>query len=1103
MYANVRGLKSKIACVKDVFSELKPDIALLTETHLAEDKGMRVEGYTYFGKSRKKGKGGGVGIFVKNEKKLIVAPHYTNRELEILWTSVNRTSSNPLFIGVYYGKQESTCNAQDIRKEMDSLGEEILEISREGEVILCMDANAKIGLMGEPMSRNGKLIDKVFTECQMEVMNGTGKCKGSVTRQNRKNQAEKSAIDLVAATYQASQWITGMVIDEIGDYRMRNKNESDHNTILIDVEVTKAKKYRQDKKTNWNLKASEEKFANFRQKLKELKRESEKIMANKQETLTNRYTKWEKLLYKAAITTVGKTTLKNKGPQKASEDIKRLRLERREKKNEFEKETSPSKKKTKMKEYVAKQHEIKEKILEEESKRMSKRFEKMKEERNNEGFWRERRLMNKDESSNWLITKDSHGNRIFDPELNKENIAKYYEELYSKQQSKHHPYHDEVKRGIEELVTNREETITEIDHCPTKAEIKDVINSKKNRKATSDWKNEIIKRGGNEMIDFVYPAIKAFWEEEECPKQWNTGIITNIWKGKGDRENMKNQRGITVSSAIGTIPEEVVFRRAAKVMNFTQAQAGGKKGASTADHVFTLRNIIALSKAEKRKIIITYFDVEKAYDRADTEDMMYSMSKSNVKGKIWRLTKALNTELTAKVNTKAGPTREITRETGGKQGGKLIVPLFAKMMDNVAEDMLQNDELGVKIGETKIPAFLFVDDLVTLAEGYEQQEKTLNAVDEFSIKHKLSWGQEKCNTMEIGNHKEEKSSWKLGEKEIVKCQSYKYLGEKISRDGKNDENINERCEKVKTTVRGITAFCKNEIVKRIGTKVILQLHEAETVPTLLYNSETWTLNASEKKTIDQIEIYAWKNMIGLPHTTPTAGIILTSGSLFASTRIETKQLLYLQKILKRGEDHWTTITLRLLKEKNIGWSKQINETLQRWELEEEWQIIQEKSIQEWKQEVIAAAERINLKKLEEHCEVKKRGETKQKTKTRFINNIIKDPSYERKPDKFILEHQSIVHARALIMGRYGMLQCGNNFANNYGGKICRDCSVTDDEQHRINNCLKWEGINLRGTIHRVAYDDIYSEDNDKVMKVVEVILSMWDLANGKNQMREL
>ena len=141
--------------------------------------------------------------------------------------------------------------------------------------------------------------------------------------------------------------------------------------------------------------------------------------------------------------------------------------------------------------------------------------------------------------------------------------------------------------------------------------------------------------------------------------------------------------------------------------------------------------------------------------------------------------------------------------------------------------------------------------------------------------------------------------------------------------------------------------------------------------------------------------------------------------------------------------------------------------------------------------------------MEEQCETKKRGETKKKTKTRFINDIIRDPAYERKPDKFIVEKQSIVLVRALIMGRYGMLQCANNFANNYSGKMCRECGVTDDEQHRINDCLKWEGINLRSSVNKVTYDDLYSLDIDKIMKIVEVIMSMWDLANGKNQMREL
>ena len=89
---------------------------------------------------------------------------------------------------------------------------------------------------------------------------------------------------------------------------------------------------------------------------------------------------------------------------------------------------------------------------------------------------------------------------------------------------------------------------------------------KKDKKATTDWKNVILKRGGEVMVDLIMPVIEAFWSEEAVPTQWNQGIITNIWKGKGDREVMSNQRGITVSSSIGTIAEEVINRRLVKTV---------------------------------------------------------------------------------------------------------------------------------------------------------------------------------------------------------------------------------------------------------------------------------------------------------------------------------------------------------------------------------------------------------------------------------------------------------------------------------------------------------------------------------------------------------
>ena len=229
---------------------------------------------------------------------------------------------------------------------------------------------------------------------------------------------------------------------------------------------------------------------------------------------------------------------------------------------------------------------------------------------------------------------------------------------------------------------------------------------------------------------------------------------------------MQNHRGLTVSSAIGTIAEEIVSNKLISKAEFTQAQAGGRKGISCADHVFVLRNVIQIAKYEKRKIIVTFYDVEKAYDKADMHDMMYSMSKSDINGKLWRLILSLNENLTARVNTKVGPTRIIKRETGGKQGGKLMVPLFSKMMDNLAEDLVLNEEMGIQTAQARIRALPFVDDGPTMSKDYDQRDKTLEQVNEFVIKHKPTWGKDKCQVMELGGHKEEREKWKLGDLEM-------------------------------------------------------------------------------------------------------------------------------------------------------------------------------------------------------------------------------------------------------------------------------------------------------------------------------------------------
>ena len=698
-----------------------------------------------------------------------------------------------------------------------------------------------------------------------------------------------------------------------------------------------------------------------------------------------------------------------------------------------------------------------------------------------------------------MVTKDEHGRRILDPEENKENVAKYYENLYRNEHTPYHPYHVEVQETVSRL-SKEEENDGDNDLMPTKSEVEEIIKRKKSKKATTDWRNDILKRGGEPMVNLIMPVIESFWREETSPKQWNMGHITNIWKGKGDREVMDNQRGITVSSSIGTIPEETINQRMVKTIKFTQSQAGGQKGASSTDHIFILKNIMSIAKKEGRHLIISFFNVKKAYDRADMNDMLFILHKNGFDGKIWRLTKAMNEDLTAKIKTKHGLTREIKREKGGKQGGKLMVPMFSKTMDTVSEDLQSDPNLGIQISSSKIPALLFMDDVLSLAEGYDQQQKTLDAIAEFGIKHQVEWGKEKCKVLEYGTHRENKREWSLGEKIIENCQSYKYLGEVITRDGKNEENLAARLSKVKSSVRAINTCCKKEVMKKIEINVLITLHESVTLPALLYNAETWPLNITIKKHIDKMEIWAWKSMLGLPTTTPNAAVMVCSGAMFASIRVQVKQLLYLHKVLQKNDDHWTKSTLKVMIEYDIDWAKQIRENLESWNLETDLEKIKRKATNEWKREVSDAAEKKNREQILEECYIRSRTENKAKTKTKTLIPLLENEDYRRKPQMFMNRNNKLI-ARAYLMGRFGMLQCAANFSMGYGGKNCRQCGVLDDEQHRINDCEVWKDINLFTSNEKIDFQLLYSDDEQESMIIVGRILEMWDLVNGKNCMR--
>ena len=87
---------------------------------------------------------------------------------------------------------------------------------------------------------------------------------------------------------------------------------------------------------------------------------------------------------------------------------------------------------------------------------------------------------------------------------------------------------------------------------------------------------------------------------------------------------------------------------------------GGQAGKSTADHITILNSIINHKKKNKVKhLYIAFLDVTKAYDKVWLNAILYGTHKNGLNGKNWRIVKELNSNLTAKIHTHHGDTREI------------------------------------------------------------------------------------------------------------------------------------------------------------------------------------------------------------------------------------------------------------------------------------------------------------------------------------------------------------------------------------------------------------------------------------------------------------
>ena len=81
-----------------------------------------------------------------------------------------------------------------------------------------------------------------------------------------------------------------------------------------------------------------------------------------------------------------------------------------------------------------------------------------------------------------------------------------------------------------------------------------------------------------------------------------------------------------------------------------------------------------------------------------------------------------------------------------------------------------------------------------------------------------------------------------------------------------------------------------------------------------------------------------------------------------------------------------------------------------------------------------------------------------------------------------------------------MLACGKNFKATIP-ETCTRCLQVDNENHRMNECLNWKHWNYIDNDIKVDFQDVYSNDPQRLSVVVDRIRGVWELSLGKGTMK--
>ena len=1090
--SNANGIQGKLDSLKNNINTFqKPTCINIQETKMRFKGIIRLEGYQIFENVRS-GFGGGLLTAVSQDISPVLVYSRTD-EIEMMVVQ-GKIGEQKIRIFNCYGPQELSQAQRPAVQQQDIINKFWVELEKEVIkayeeeclIVIEMDANAKVGkhiINGDPhnTSENGKLLLDFIERQNLNILNCDKKCSGTVTRKRvTVDRVEESIIDFIITCNTLADNLDKMLVDDKRQHVLtkfasrkgyRKKIESDHNILFGKFRLkynTKKNEVRREV-FNFNDKESQNRYY-------EVTSNGDKFsnIFNGKGTIEKQVNKFYKNLDDIFHQCFKKIRIKTKNSEKKNDEEREI-SEKLKLKQEIQAQLKIADckiAKTFLSQMVIDlEEEIGTKISDKNASKVNEyvaEFNLSGGKFSQTGLWKLKNKLCPKPSDPPMAKKDTLGNLVTEPNQLKELYISHY---------KHRLRHRKIEADFEDLFKMKNDLwkyrldiLRRRTTEPWKISALDrVLKSLKNNQSRDPMGmiSEIFKPGvmGDGMKWSILDMMNNIKACMFIPTNMQLANITTIYKARGSRLELVNDRGIFLLTIFRKILDKLTYIDKYPELdnNMSDSNIGARKNKNIRNHLFIIHGIInSVIQGEDTCVDIQVYDVEQAFDALWLEDCLNdlydSLPDAEQDDKL-ALVYETNVKNLVAVNTGVGQTTRIEVPRIVQQGGGWGPMQCSNSIDTIGK---RCRDRGIHFylykHMVRVVPLSMVDDILGIGKcGKSSLALNMFISTQIQMK-KLRFSQRKCHKLHVGKSTTFCPELRVHGSPMRLVHTDTYLGDVLSSDGKNTANIDARISKGHGILSNILKYLETVSFGAHYFKIALLLRESLLLNGILTNSECWYgISEAEIKRLESLDLTFFRNLFEVPHTVPTVGLYLETGSLSIHTILKVRRLLFLQYLVKLKPSEMLSkfFWAQWNKPAKLDWTLDVIKDLEALGIVKSIDQIKSMSKYSYKKLVMKKAREFELNRC---LEIKA-------TKSKMKNLIY--PGLELQ-DYLLLKDMNVSQAKALFKFRLRMAPFGENFKGGSEKVLCPLCGNHPDGQEESFMCEKMKQmINIQGNYNQV------------------------------------